>query len=62
VRPGVARIPAERAVSAIVAAEIRQGEEHLARVGDYARLEALFRGARMGEQRREIFIGATDQD
>src|ERR1019366_2520162 len=40
VRAGIAGVAPERAVSAIVAAEIRQGKKHLARIGNDSRLES----------------------
>ena len=41
VRAGFARIAAESAVAAIVAAQVGQGDENFARIGDDAGLEAL---------------------
>src|SRR6266700_5918645 len=56
---GIAGIAAEGAVSAVVAAEIGQGQEDLAGIGDGAGLEALFGGAGGGQEFGEIVVWAA---
>ena len=60
-RPGFARVAAEGAVSAVVAAKIGQRQEDLARIGDGAGPEALFGSAGGREEFRQIVVGATNQ-
>ena len=60
-RAGVAGIAAEGAVSAVVAAEIGQRQEDLARVGDDAGPEALFGGVGGGEKFGKIVVGAANE-
>ena len=57
--PGIAGIAAKCAISAIVAAEIGQGNENLAGIGDDAGLESLFCGARRSEKLGQVGIGAA---
>jgi len=58
---GIAGIAPKRTISAIISAEIRQGNENFARVGDNAGLEPLFAGARGSEQAGQVGVGAGNQ-
>ncbi len=56
---GLAGIAAEDAIAAVVPAEVGEGEEDLAGIGDNAWLEALFDLAGGGKQYRKfVFIYA----
>ena len=60
-RAGFSGIAAESAIAAVVAAEVGQWEENLARVGDDAGLEVISCGAGGGEKRGQIVVTAVDQ-
>ena len=58
---GIARIAAEGAIPAVVAAKIRQRDEYLARVGYDAGLEALFCSTGGRQQARQTAVWTADQ-
>ena len=60
-RSGFSGIAAESAVTAVVAAEIRQRQENLPRVGDDTGFEVFFCGARRPDQRWKISVTAAYQ-
>jgi len=61
VRAGFAGIAPEGAIAAVVATEIGKGKENFARVGNDARLEALFGDAGGSKKFGEIVVVAADQ-
>ena len=61
VRAGFAGIAAESAVAAIVAAQVRQGDEDFARIGNDAGLEPLLEFQGGGEKCREFIVRAAQQ-
>jgi hypothetical protein len=60
VRSGPARIAAEGAISAIIAAEVGKGDEDLSRVGDHVGLEAVASCSGGRQKLGEIFIVGTN--
>jgi len=58
VRAGLTGVAAEYAISAIVAAEVRQGDKDLARIGDHAGLELTAQGLGAPEQLGKILVRA----
>jgi len=57
----LAGVAAKGAISAIIAAQVGQRNENLARIGDDFGLEALFGGAGGGREFGQIVVGAADQ-
>ena len=60
-RARLARVAAENAIPAIVAAQIGEREEHFAGIADYRRFEPVFYFDGCGKKRRQVTVFNAEQ-